>query len=181
MPGPFPRDSANRHEALEQLLPELRAYARSVGGASEAEDLVQDAIERALKSPNRPDNLTQLRPWMFRVIRNLSIDEVRRQIVRREYSATQSRLFNGATANTDADRDLIVRLAYESLSPHGREIVFLVDIMGMKYSEAAQIVGVPAGTVMSRLSRARRDMLNYIKGTKRRDGTGRKHTGEDQQ
>ena len=79
---------------IEMLLPELRAYARSLSaGADAAEDLVQDAIERALQARTRPEEITELRPWMFRVIRNLHYDELRRARVRREYIAREKRLF----------------------------------------------------------------------------------------
>ena len=72
---------------IEILLPEIRAYAYSICQSSvEAEDLVQDAIERALRADNKPDKLNDLRPWMFRVVRNLFFDELRKYRVRREYS-----------------------------------------------------------------------------------------------
>ena len=71
---------------LEILLPELRAYARSISsGPDEAEELVQDAVVRSLKADGRPGRLADLRPWMFRVIRNLHFDELRKLRVRREY------------------------------------------------------------------------------------------------
>jgi RNA polymerase sigma factor (sigma-70 family) len=151
---------------IELLLPELRAYSRSIlQSRDEAEDLVQDAIERALRTDNRPSKLDELRPWMFRVIRNLSIDQLRKKRVRREYFRAQERLSNNTVVTTDVARDTLLRLAFEKLQPDTREILFLVDIMGMKYSEAAQVIGVPIGTVMSRISRARRALLELVDGS----------------
>ncbi len=141
---------------FEHLFPELRAYARSLTSRFDAaDDLVQDAIERGLKAPNAPSALAELRPWMFRVIRNLHYDELRKWRVRKEYIASETRQSSVPGAGGDQERDTLIRLAYERLPPEKREILFLVDIMGMKYAEAAGILGIAPGTVMSRLSRAR--------------------------
>ncbi|MEC7962676.1 MAG: sigma factor [Pseudomonadota bacterium] len=65
---------------IEILLPELRAYARSIAETpDQADDLVQDAIERSLRADNPPSQLDALRPWMFRVLRNLNFDELRKK------------------------------------------------------------------------------------------------------
>jgi RNA polymerase sigma-70 factor, ECF subfamily len=152
---------------IELLLPELRAYSRSIcRSVSDAEDLVQDAIERALRTDGRPTKLDQLRPWMFRVIRNLSIDELRKRRVRREYSLAQERLSSGMPQTNNIARDTLLRMAFDKLPPETREVLFLVDIMGMKYSEAAQVMDVPNGTVMSRISRARRALVKLVDGSK---------------
>ena len=141
---------------LEQLLPELRAYARSLcGQADAADDLVQDAVERSLKSDSVPEGQAALRPWMFRVIRNLHYDELRKLRIRREYLAREKRLSSEAGDAGGQARDALIRLQYERLPPDKREVLFLVDIMGLKYAEAAGVMGVATGTVMSRLSRAR--------------------------
>jgi len=150
---------------IELLLPELRAYSRSIcHSRDDADDLVQDAIVRALRIDSRPDKLDELRPWMFRIIRNLSIDELRKKRVRREYFQAQERLSGNMSSGADVARDTLLRLAFEKLPPKTREILFLVDIMGMKYGEAADVMGVPNGTVMSRISRARRALLVLVDG-----------------
>jgi len=151
---------------LQILLPELHAYARSITSVSDsAEDLVQDAIERALRSDNEPSVLDELRPWMFRVIRNLHFDELRKLRVRREYSAGLGRLSEESMQTADHARDVLIRRAFEKLPPDTREVLFLVDIMGMKYAEAAKVMDAPNGTVMSRLSRARRALLELVEGS----------------
>ncbi len=151
---------------LESLLPELHAYARAICQRQEnAEDLVQDAIERAVRSENRPTIRSELRPWMFRVIRNLRYDELRKRRVRREYLAAEKRLLDVTDGQSDTARNVLVRLAYEKLKPEAREVLFLVDILGLKYAEAATVMDVPAGTIMSRISRARRALLAIVDDT----------------
>lgn len=148
---------------IEVLLPELRAYARSIcERPDQAEDFVQDAIERSLRSDTTPNNLAALRPWMFRVIRNLYYDELRRMRVRREYLAAEKRFFPELGKVPDHAGDVMLRLGYERLPPDKREVLFLVDIMGLKYAEAAEIMGVAHGTVMSRLSRARQALRAMV-------------------
>ena len=148
---------------FEILLPQLHAYARSVSAsADDAEDLVQDAIERALRASGCPDDPEVLKPWMFRVIRNLSIDELRKRRVRMEYSRAQGRLLNETSGQGDTARDVLTRIAFDKLPSATREVLFLVDVMGFKYSEAALVMDVPQGTVMSRISRARRALLALL-------------------
>ncbi|HCQ59595.1 MAG TPA: RNA polymerase subunit sigma-70 [Sulfitobacter sp.] len=150
---------------IEVLLPEFRAYATAICASSnDAEDLVQDAIERALRSNSRPTVLGELRPWMFRVIRNLHYDELRKRRVRREYLAAEKRLSHEA-GTSDVARDVLIRMAFEKLSPDMREVLCLVDIMGLKYAEAANVMNVANGTVMSRISRARKALLALVEGT----------------
>ncbi|MBZ8119549.1 RNA polymerase sigma factor [Roseovarius sp. LXJ103] len=148
---------------LEHLLPELRAYARAIcTQQSNAEDLVQDAVERALRAANRPTLVDELRPWMFRVIRNLHYDELRKRRVRREYFTSQKRLLDELDTGADTARDVMVRLLFERLPEDKREVLCLVDIMGLKYVEAAMVMDVPVGTVMSRVSRARAALLDLV-------------------
>jgi len=148
---------------FEILLPELNAYARSISSHSDtAEDLVQDAIERSLRADGRPAKLQDLRPWMFRVIRNLYLDELRRHRVRREYQTREKRLSDEHGSSGDVSRDVLIRLAFEKLPSDKREILFLVDIIGMTYAEAAEVIEVAHGTVMSRVSRARRALREIV-------------------
>lgn len=151
---------------IEILLPELHAYARWICSApDDPEDLVQSAIERSLRAENRPVKLNDLRPWMFRVIRNLYYDELRRRRVRKEYSTREKRLLSEIGETPDVSRDVLIRLAFEKLPPEKREILFLVDVIGLKYSEAAEVIGIAHGTVMSRVSRARRELREAIVGS----------------
>lgn len=150
---------------IELLLPELSAYARAICGCGEGhEDLVQDAIERSLRHETRPKRIEELRPWLFRVIRNLHYDELRKRRVRREYIAVQERFLDESDGTSSRARDALVRFAFEKLSPEKREVLFLIDIMGFRYAEAAEIMDVPIGTVMSRVSRARKALLHRVAG-----------------
>lgn len=159
-------NAMSRGHQIERLFPELRAYARSISDRLDAaEDLVQDAVERALRHDDRPTELSDLRPWMFRIIRNLRYDELRKFRVRREYLAREKRLSNNARELSDPERDILFRLAFERLPPEKREVLFLVDVIGLKYAEAAEVMGVASGTVMSRLSRARQALRNAVDGT----------------
>jgi len=100
---------------------------------------------------------------MFRIIRNLNTDELRKRRVRAEYSGVHGRfLYEIPSYAPGADNVVLIRTAYEKLTPNEREILFMVDIMGMKYAEAASVLDVPQGTVMSRISRARRSLLDLV-------------------
>lgn len=156
---------------IELLLPELRAYARSISESGhDAEDLVHDAIERVLRSRTRPSKLDELRPWFFRVIRNLNIDEFRKRRVRMEYFRAQSYTITDLNQHGDHENDVLCRLAFERLPADAREVLFLVDVMGLKYSEAAEVMDVPVGTVMSRVSRGRRSLIRLV-GDKNENGS----------
>ena len=149
---------------LTALRPELLAFAGSVClDTDQAEDLVQDAIMRALRSGTAPRQEKDLRPWLFRIIKNLFIDDKRKDRIRREFSHAQSRL-SGAEITEDHDpvEALMVRQAFAKLATRDREILCLVDVLGLTYAEAATVIDVPLGTVMSRVSRARRAMIDRM-------------------
>jgi RNA polymerase sigma factor (sigma-70 family) len=155
------------HKDLLALQPQLTAYARAIcGSADEAGDLVQDAIMRTLAKDSAPGDIDSLRPWMFRVIRNLHVDGRRRAKVRTEYFTHRERLTGSASAAADDPlSSILVRTIFDSLSPDHREALFLVDVMGMRYAEAAGVLEVAQGTIMSRLNRARRAMLERLEGS----------------
>lgn len=148
--------------ALTALHPELLAYAQSLTlDTTAAEDLVHDALLRALQSDNAPQEPDGLRPWAFRIVKNLFLDLQRRHKVRMDYFRLEQHLESGHDA-CDLVEVLVVRQAYEKLAPRDREILCLIDVLGFTYAEASQIIGIPLGTVMSRISRARRSMLELI-------------------
>ncbi len=152
---------------LRDLIPklhhELAAYARAISqDPALAEDLVNDGIERALRAPEPPDRLENLRPWLFRIIRNLHLDELRKRRVRMEYAQAHVRLYGDDLSGRRDTEDALVRLAFEKLKPEQRELLFLVDVMGLRYAEAADVLAVPLGTIMSRVSRARQALLALV-------------------
>lgn len=149
--------------AITELLPELRAYGRSISAShADAEDLVSDAIERAAGSGTAPSSSRALKFWLFRTMRNLSIDRFRRARVQREYIRAQERLLESAP---DLEERLTLRASLERLRPDERQVIMLIDVAGLSYAEAADALGVPKGTVMSRISRARRALMRQMEGS----------------
>ncbi|MEX3007322.1 RNA polymerase sigma factor [Hoeflea sp. TYP-13] len=156
-----------KRDPAAKLAGELKAYALALTrNADAAEDLAQETLARIYEKPDSPQDSTMAKRYAFRTLRNLHIDNLRKQRIRREYSAEQERLSNeGGNSAFDAVEQLIVRNAFEQLSPDHREILFLVDVMGFKYDEAAETLGVAKGTVMSRVSRARAEMIRLLNET----------------
>lgn len=149
---------------LPRHLPALRRYARALtGDAAAADDLVQDCAERALSRAHlwrRPGNM---RAWLFTIMHNLNANNRRRAASRPRLAAIHDlpepswpagQLERLATNQTLA--------AINRLSEAHREVLILVAIEGMAYAEAAEILGVPPGTVMSRLSRARDQLREFM-------------------
>lgn len=154
--------SLRRNVAI--LLPELKIFARSLGCApQDVDDVAHSAIERALKAPNPPEALEALRPWMFRTIRNLYIDVWRRRS--REVACVADlayRAEEGAGGHEVGHISALVRAALSRLDAPDREILLLVDVLGLKYAETAEVLDIPIGTVMSRVSRARKAMIAQL-------------------
>lgn len=146
-------------QALIADLDRFRRYALSLtADVSHADDLVQSACEQALrgKAPARPEELA---PWMFRVMRNRWIDEQRRS---KRWSAEPLDDSTGdglATAMAGPEEPIHLEqllAALSRLAPPLRLTLTLISIEGLSYREAAEQMDVPIGTVMSRLSRARK-------------------------
>ena len=148
------------HAALPGLLPRLVAFARTiVGNADHARDLVQEAVARALSARRVPDQAAAYRAWMFKIVRNAALDDIRRvrpAAVAEEPAVDLWRFDNACIAKITVDQGLAV------LPSAHREIIALIDIAGFSYSEAAGILAVPIGTVMSRITRARMALLAAI-------------------
>ena len=153
----MPRSHEVLGEEIIQLLPRLRRFARTLAGnPHDADDLVQIAIERALARSAQLREGAPLSSWMFGILRNAWIDESRGR-------ARRNRLFGpeelgehvaDPTGGQQA-QSLMVQTAVASLPEEQREVIGLVLVEGLSYREAAEILGVPIGTVTSRLARAR--------------------------
>lgn len=143
---------------------ELKAYALALTRDRDiADDLLQEVLLKIYESKNLPSDDDNAKRYSFRMMRNLHIDNLRKTNVRLEYSIEQERLYSTSVANDfDTVDQLIVRDAFSQLTQGQREILFLVDVMGFKYSEAAVVTEVPVGTIMSRVSRARAEMLKKL-------------------
>lgn len=145
-------------------LPQLRRYARALtGDPAWADDLVQDTAERALTRVHafRPD--TNLRAWLLTILRHLYVDQLR---ARRELAVDDDDApWHGlevpsgqvdSLALRDVQR-MLYRLPFEQ-----REVLLLVCVEELSYREVSAVLGVPVGTVMSRLSRAREHMRSLL-------------------
>lgn len=146
-------------------MPRLFGYALSLAGHHhQAEDLVQECAVRALTARNIPDNEQAYRAWLFRILRNIFFDGVRRE--KTAASARKEENFHLETEFWRGDERFItiltVKIEMAKLPRHQREVIALIDIVGLSYAEAAHLLDVPVGTVMSRISRARRILLAAI-------------------
>lgn len=169
-------DGMSVRRAIVSLYPELRAYACSLTGEkARGEDLVGDAIVRALSRKGIPATPDGLRPWLFRVMRNLQIDHWRAERVRRDYACAQVEPEGGGQhagqGAREAEDDVLGQIAFARLSPEHREILILVDLLGHSYDDAARLLAIPRGTVMSRLSRARASMVARVRGQAKETST----------
>ena len=146
---------------LIQLLPRLRRFALGLtADPAQADDLVQAGCERALSRRQQWQPGTRLDSWMFRIVQNLWIDQTRRRRTRGETAVLDDALhIAGEDGREVTERRLMlgrVREAFGGLAPELREAAGLVILNGMSYREAAETLGVPIGTIMSRVSRSRR-------------------------
>lgn len=150
-------------EGLLQLLPRLRRLTRALAGqATDADDLVQIVLERALARAAqwRPD--AALDKWVFAIARNAWRDELRTRGRSQNLFAPEEA---GATAADGASapaQTLDLATAMTTLPPDHREVVALVLVEGLSYSEAAMLLKVPVGTVTSRLARARATLQAHL-------------------
>jgi RNA polymerase sigma-70 factor (ECF subfamily) len=150
-------------DRMVAVLPRLRRFAFALTGNSEqADDLVQDACLRALSRVDLWQPGTRLDSWMYRIAQNIWLDRLRASKVRGEpvdLDATEGLAGSDGRVITESQLTLqAVAAAMGRLPPEQRATVALVCIEGASYKEAAEISGVPVGTVMSRLARARRSL-----------------------
>jgi RNA polymerase sigma-70 factor, ECF subfamily len=151
--------SARFSDQLIALLPRLRRFARGLAGsAAEADDLVQAACERALARAYQFQEGTRFDSWMFRIVQTIWIDQLRAREVRKEDGeVAEERLGSDMPVRRIEARLALaeVREALAGLPPEQRSVLMLVTVEGLSYKEAAAVAGVPVGTIMSRLARAR--------------------------
>ena len=146
------------HETLHSLRRRLFGYACALSRRIEdAEDLYQDAIVRAMGARSVPRDSVAFRVWMFRLIRNLWIDRLRRDSRQSGFIDSEAEAeAQPAPGDEESLVDvLLVRQAFLRLSKDHRDVLALVDIAGFSYDETAELLETPRGTVMSRISRAR--------------------------
>jgi RNA polymerase sigma-70 factor (ECF subfamily) len=154
-------------DGLAELLPRLRRFAHALARSpADADDLVQGSIERALRSRSQWEPGTRLDSWMYRIMRNLWIDTVRSRSRREDLHAP----IENAESIGDDPRDAIeasidlrkAMAAMQRLPEEQREVVALILIEGFGYRESSEVLGLPIGTVSSRLVRGRNALLQMM-------------------
>ncbi|HWI38965.1 MAG TPA: RNA polymerase sigma factor [Burkholderiales bacterium] len=154
-------DEAKR---LVELIPRLRRYARAlVGDRTTADDLVQDTLERAWAKLHLYRRGTDLRAWLFTVMHNVHVNRIR---ATRAVDPLEDDMPELAQAQRGPDTLLVRDLdrAIARLPADQRAVLLLVTLEEMSYDEVARTLGIPIGTVMSRLSRAREKLRAMMSG-----------------
>lgn len=155
--------AASIHMQIASLLPRLRRFARAITrNVEDADDLVQLAIERALLRADQWQPGSSLATWIYRIMKNAWIDEIRTRVRRdRLFEPEAAGEMVGDNSAEAHQQQLAVRQAMTHLSDDQRIVVALVLIDGLAYKEAAEVLNIPIGTLTSRLARAR-DALQIL-------------------
>jgi RNA polymerase sigma factor (sigma-70 family) len=160
-------DTAAFDAGLTELLPRLRRFAFALArNPADADDLAAQAVERALRSRDQWQPGTRLDSWLYRIARNLWIDEARARARRSKVEMPPEAgeaVGHDPRAGTDAAIDLQRAMAAMARLPdEQREVVALILVEGFGYREAAEILQLPIGTVSSRLVRGRMALLSLL-------------------
>jgi RNA polymerase sigma-70 factor, ECF subfamily len=151
------------------FIPNLRRYARAlVGDRDGADDLVQDTLERAVRKFHlwRPGDL---RAWLFSIMHNVFVNQLKSRKIAPSVEIDEATL--AAHVPTVTSVDVIdLQRALLSLAPEQREVVLLVALEDMTYADVSRALGIPIGTVMSRLSRGREKLRRLMSGEATRSG-----------
>ncbi len=155
---------------IEASIPALRRYAWSLlRNSHDADDLVQDCLVRALDGMATGPAISAVRPWLFTIMHNLFVSRWRtmrrRQEVLSNDAASTEISVGPEQEGALARRDLLAGL--DRLTEDQRQVLLLVSVEGLEYREVATILGIPVGTVMSRLSRARDNLQAHMDGNSR--------------
>ncbi|GGO54859.1 RNA polymerase sigma-70 factor, ECF subfamily [Roseovarius pacificus] len=154
-------------QQIVDMLPRLRAFARSLAPSwDQADDLVQQTVEKGLGNLSRFTPGTRLDSWLFRIMRNTWIDTHRatRPVVAiDDTDAPYALIGEDGRQVTEARLELArVRTAMDRLPQDQRAVLLLVCVEGLRYREVAEMLDVPLGTVMSRLARARTALASNL-------------------
>lgn len=161
--------SPDFRDDLAALIPRLRRFAHALAGSrEEGDELVQTACVKALDRAEQFTPGTRLDSWMFRIIKTTFLDD-RRRVARRGISVDpeEAGLSDGGGTSALAEAQLTlarVRAAMASLPTEQRAVLALVTLEDYSYQEAADALGTPVGTVMSRLARARTRLARLVEG-----------------
>jgi len=157
---------ADMAHLIEPVIPALRRYARTfVRDAGAADDLVQDTLERAISRWHQRRSDGDARTWLFTILHNLAVNHLRRTARRgREVPLDDAGDSDVAVPSTqeDALRREDILGAVGQLPDDQRSVLLLVSLEDVSYAEAARVLDIPIGTVMSRLARARARLLKLL-------------------
>lgn len=168
-------------EEVAALVPHLRAFARTLaaGDASFADDLVQDTMVNALQAQRQFSKDTNLKAWLFTILRNRWRSLVSRRHVTAEVSVESLDQLAWVPPEQEVRLEVIAfRGAFRRLTPAQREVLVLVAVQGLSYERAAAVCGCELGTVKSRVHRARallREMLLDLDGREAVEQVRQKH------
>ena len=150
------------YQLIVPFIPNLRRYARALVGDREgADDLVQDTLERAVRKFHlwRPGDL---RAWLFSIMHNVFVNQLKARRIAPDMEVDDS--FAAPTPGATRSDILDLQRALGTLAPEQREVVLLVALEDMSYADVSRALGIPMGTVMSRLSRGRERLRRAMDG-----------------
>lgn len=154
-------------DLLIENIPHLRRYARSLTrDVHQSDDLVQDCLDRAWSRMSQWQSDSNLRAWLFTIMHNLYVNNLRSQYQTTTFEMTDHR--ETADHRQPGQEGMLqmrdLEIALGCLNDEQREVLMLVCVEGMRYEEVAQVLSVPTGTVMSRLHRARETLRKTLRG-----------------
>jgi RNA polymerase sigma-70 factor, ECF subfamily len=150
------------YDLIVPYIPNLRRYARAlVGDRDGADDLVQDTLERAVRKFHlwRPGDL---RAWLFSIMHNVFVNQLKARKISSDVEIDDS--FAAPMPGATSTDILDLQRALGCLAPEQREVVLLVALEDMSYADVSRALGIPMGTVMSRLSRGRERLRRAMDG-----------------
>jgi RNA polymerase sigma-70 factor, ECF subfamily len=151
---------------VQELIPRLRRYARALtGNGGAADDLVQDTLERAWSKLHLWRRGSDLRAWLFTIMHNVHVNQVRARVAGVTVPLDEE-VTDAPVRPTQSDllevRD--IDAAVQRLPLEQRQVLLLVAIERLSYGDTARTLGIPIGTVMSRLARARERLRSILSG-----------------
>jgi len=161
-----------RRRAILEEVPRLRRYARALLRDSDrADDLVQDCLERALLRLDNWRTGESPRRWLFTIMHHIFVDQMRKGKRRGEASILPLESHEAMSVPAEQSEDAASRdvlQALQAINPERRAAILMVSVEGFSYAEASAILGVPAGTLMSRIARGRDDLRALLDDGSRR-------------
>ena len=163
---PVPADAGSFRDGLVEMIPVLRAFARSLCGQRDlADDLAQETLAKAWQARDKFQLGTNLKAWLFVILRNEFYSNHRRAKTAADYNATYSHIGEGAEAEQHARLDLTDLMRAFSQLPAEQKEALILTASEFSYDEAAQICGCAVGTIKSRVSRARKQLQVLVEGS----------------